>query len=197
MATNQLKFSRWAAVGLALVCAVAGTSSLAGAQNYPIKGNTPGFIKKAQDLGAADPSAVISVTAWLALHNENKLDQLVQSQNQKNSPNYHKWISQGEFNASYGPTSQELKAVQNFLSAHNLRVIDIAENNMYVKVQGTIADVQKTFHVQIDNFSLNGQTYRANKSDPSVNGGGGHIAAVSGMDDFGFQPSVVRPAGPD
>jgi len=39
---------------------------------------------------------------------------------------------------------------------------------MYVNVQGAIADIQKTFHVQIDNYSLDGQTYRSNKSDPSV-----------------------------
>ncbi|HEY4660027.1 MAG TPA: hypothetical protein VIG91_00885 [Terriglobales bacterium] len=35
------------------------------AQTYTITGNTPGFIKKATDQGAVDPSTVISVTAWL------------------------------------------------------------------------------------------------------------------------------------
>jgi subtilase family serine protease len=194
---NSSRFFRQLTAGLATLFTVLGMLSLASAQSYVISGNTPGFIKQAQDLGAADPSAVISVTAWLSLHNENKLDQLVKGQNQKRSPNYHKWITQGQFNSNFGPTSQEVNAVQNFLSAHNLTVVDVAENNMYVKVQGTIADVQKTFHVQLHNYSLNGQSYRGNKADPSVNGGGGHIAAVTGLDDFGFQPNVVRPGGPD
>src|SRR5437762_9252256 len=82
-----------------------------------VAGNTPGFIKKATDLGPADPSTVISVTAWLKLHNESQLDSLVQSLHQKGSPNYHKWITQEQFNVSFGPTSQEVNAVQNFLTS--------------------------------------------------------------------------------
>ena len=69
---------------------------------------------------------------------------------------------------------------------------------MYVNVQGAIADIQKTFHVQIDNYSLDGQTYRSNKSDPSVNNASGaHIAAVTGLDDYGFQPNLAFPSGHD
>ena len=36
----------------------------------------------------------------------------------KKSPGFHKWISQNQFNTTFGPTAQEVKAVQNFLSAH-------------------------------------------------------------------------------
>jgi len=170
----------------------------AGGQSFTVHGNTPGFIKNAKDLGAVDPSTIISVTTWLKLHNEDKLDRLVQGQNQKGSANYHKWITQADFNASFAPTSQEVKAVQNFLSAHGLTLLSVAENNMYVKVEGTVGAVEKAFHVQIDSFDLNGVTYRSNKADPSVNGnGGGNIAAVTGLDDYGFQPMVARALGPD
>src|ERR1019366_5057852 len=71
---------------LVLLSALAAFLPLASAQTYTIHGNTPGFIQKAQDLGAVDPSCVISVTAWLKLHNEAKLDKLVESQRQKGSP---------------------------------------------------------------------------------------------------------------
>ena len=163
-----------------------------------VSGNTPGFIKKATDLGAVDPSTVMTATVWLKLHNEGKLDSLVQQQYKKGSSNYRKWITQDQFNASYGPTSQEVNSVQNFLSAHGLTVLAVAENNMYIKVQGTVGAIQKAFHVQINNYKFKGNTYRSNKGDPSVdNGSGGHIAAISGMDDFGFQPAFVQPSGPD
>src|ERR1019366_7389813 len=171
---------------------------LASAQTYAIPGNTPGFIQKSKDLGAVDPSSVISATAWLKLHNEAKLDKLVASQKQKGSPNYQKWITQDEFNSSFSPTAQEVKAVQNFLSAHGLTVLTVAENNFYVKVQGTAGAIEKAFNVQIDSYKLNGETYRSNKADPSVkNSSGGLIAAVTGLDDYGFQPMVAFPSGPD
>ena len=154
-------------------CLVASLAVSAVAQNTTVRGNTPGFVQKAKDLGPTDPNTVITVSAWLRLHNEAQLDKLVQQQNQKGSPNYHKWISQAQFDASFGPTAQELKAVQNFLNAHGLTTIDVAQNNAYVKVQGTVDAVQKAFHVQIDNFSFQGQTYRSNKNDPSVGGASG------------------------
>src|SRR5260370_29282261 len=59
-----------------------------GSTNYSLTGNTPGFIKKATDLGSADPTTVISVTVWLTLRNEAQLDQLLRQQNHKGSPNF-------------------------------------------------------------------------------------------------------------
>jgi len=161
---------------------------------YTISGNTPGFIKKATDLGSADLTTVISVTVWLNLHNEQQLDRLVQQQYQKGSPSFHKWITQDGFNASFSPTNQEVKSVQNFLTAHGLSVLAVAENNFYVKVQGSIGDIEKAFHVDIHNYSLNGQTLRSNNSNPSLNdASSAHVAGITGMDDFGFQPNVVLP----
>ena len=82
--------------------------------------------------------------------------------------------------------------MQNFLTAHNLTVLTVAENNMYVKVQGTVADIQKTFHVQIHNFNVKGVTHRSNTADPTVDPAGGLIAAVTGLDDLGYQPTIAR-----
>src|SRR5207253_556759 len=93
----------------------------------------------------------------------------------------------------YGPTTQEVKAVSNFLSARNLTVVSVAENNLYVKAQGTIADIQKAFRVAIHQYRLNGQTFRSNTADPSVSGPvGAQIAAVTGLDDYGFEPKIAR-----
>ena len=192
-------FSRTCASLIALLVGLVSAQSQAGhaaTADPAITGNTPGFIKRATDLGPIDPSTVINVTAWLKLHNEDKLDGLVQGQYKKGSITYHKWITQDQFNASYGPTAQELNATQNFLTSHGLTVVDVAENNMYVKVQGTVGDIQKAFHVQIDKYNFKGKTYRSNKNDPS-DGSGGHIAALSGMDDLGFQPMIARASTPD
>jgi subtilase family serine protease len=186
-------------VGLAGLPAIATPGSQASsAGNYALSNNTPGFVKHAADLGPVDPTTVISVTVWLNLHNENQLDQLAQQVNQKGSANYHKWLTQAQFNASFSPTSQEVNSVQNFLRAHKLTVLTVAENNFFIKVQGTVGDIEKAFHVQIDNFNLNGVTYRSNTGNPSVNdASGAHVAALSGMDDFGFQPAVVQPTEAD
>src|SRR5215467_1948252 len=156
--------------------------------------NTPGFISQAQDQGPIDPFTPVTVNVWLKLHNQQQLDSLFADQNHPKSANYHRWITQDQFNASYGPTAQEVNAVSNFLAAHNLNVLFVAENNMYVKAQGTAADIQTAFGVQINNYTLNGVSYRSNQSDPSIGDpAGGLVAAITGLDDYGFQPNAIRP----
>jgi subtilase family serine protease len=168
------------------------------AYGYVVHGNTPGFVQRAVDNGATDPATVITVTAWLKLHNENQLDQLAQQQYSRKSANFHKWINQDQFNASFSPTLQEANAVQNFLTAHGFSILAVAENNFYVKAQGTVAQVEQAFHVQIHNYTFNGAAYRSNTSDPGGNDSGfGLIAAITGMDDLGFEPAFVMPMAPD
>lgn len=159
-----------------------------------IANNTPGFIKKAVNQGPLDPTSVVDVNVWLKLHNEPQLDALVERQKQKGSADYRRWITQDQYNAAYAPTAQDVKAISNFLAAHGLNVLSVADNNFYVKAQGSAADIQKTFHVQLNQYALNGVRYRSNAGDPSVDKGtNGLIAAVTGLDDYGFQPKFVRP----
>jgi subtilase family serine protease len=49
-----------------------------------------------------------------------------------------------------------LKSVQNYLNAQGLSAVSVAENNMYVQVQGTAANIQKAFNVQIHNYKWAG-----------------------------------------
>ena len=165
-----------------------------GGNSIKISGNTPGWVNKAQNLGAADASQTIDLTVWLKLRNENKLQQQLHDLYTPGS-SYHKWINQGQFNASYSPTDQQVKSVSNFLSAHGFTILDTAENNFYIKVSGTIAQAEQAFHVQINNYRYNGKTYRSNAADPSVSDtSGGNIANVTGLDDASyFQPDIVRP----
>ncbi len=191
-----MKFRR---ISTLLVCASPLCASVAFADpQASIPNNTPGFIAKATDLGAVDPQSQITVNVWLKLHNQQQLDSLTESQKQKGNASYHKWITQDQFNAAYAPTAQEIKSVSNSLTAKNLSVVAVAENNLYVKVQGSAADVQKAFHVRLHNYNLNGKSYRANTGDPSVdNNTNGLIAAVTGLDDYGFEPKFARPTNAD
>lgn len=182
----------------ALVFALASSLLAVSAQSSVVPKNTPGFVKKATDLGPANPATVITATVWLKLHNQSQLDRLVQQLYQKGSPNYQKWVDQSMINANFSPSAQAVNAVQNFLTAHNLTVLHVAENNFYIKAQGTIAAMEKAFHVQIHNYSFQGKTLRSNTANPSVPTTlGGLVAGITGLDDLGFQPAFVRASNAD
>jgi len=162
-----------------------------------IANNTPGFVKKAADLGAVDPTTIIDVTAWLEIHNKASLDALVKAQNTPGSGKYHAWLTQAQFDATYSPKANEVRAVENFLTAHGLTILAVAENNFYVKASGPVAQIEQAFHVEIHNFQgANGVTHRSNTADPSGDSTG-LIAAVTGMDDIGFKPTWVMPTSAD
>ncbi len=162
-----------------------------------IANNTPGFVKKAIDLGPVDPTTVIDVTAWLEIHHKADLDALVKAQRTAGSSQYHHWLTQEQFDATYAPTANEANAVQNFLAAKGFTILTVAENNYYVEVSGTVAQVESVFHVQIHSFNVNGVTHRSNTADPSVEPAGGLIVAVTGMDDLDYEPHWAMPTSDD
>ncbi len=192
-----------AAIAAIVILAVAGiahagsTAANPNSNGYTISNNTPGFIKHATDTGALDPTQTMAVTVWLKLHNTNQLDQLVQQQHTKGNGNYHKWIDQATFNATYAPTAQEVNSFENFAQGHKLSVLSVSDDNAYVKVSGTVGDIEKAFHVTIDNYTFQGQSYFANTGDPSINdASGAHVDAISGLDNYDFMPDLAFPTAP-
>lgn len=185
-------------IAMTCVAWAGSTNANTSSNGYAIANNTPGFVKKAVDKGPVDPSMVISIDVWLDLNNQQGLDNLYAQQQTKGSANYHKWISQQQFNQQFAPTAQQVNATENYLKAKGLSVLHVPEDNLYVKVQGTVGAIEKAFNVQIDSYSLNGVTYRSNTGNPTISGlTGAHVAGITGMDDYGFQPNSKIATDPD
>jgi subtilase family serine protease len=157
--------------------------------------NTPSYVLTAKNLGAEDPAKVIEVSIWLQLHNRSQFDALTQSLYDSTSPNYRHWLTQKDIASRFAPTAQEAATVQQFFAAHNLKVVKTGPNNFYVRARGTVADVEKAFHVQLNNYQVGDKTIRANASDPYVEGAAGALVrAVSGLDTGAYEhPLVARP----
>ncbi len=163
-----------------------------------VANNTPHFVANAKNLGPEDASKVIDVTVWLKHHNTSALSQLIQQLYTKGSPNYHRWLSPGSFNAQFAPTAEEAQTVRSFLESRNLTVTRVAGNNSYVRARGRIADIQQAFNVSIARFQTNLGVHRANTSNPWIAGpAGALVAGVTGLHDVGYSPHSVHPIDPD
>jgi subtilase family serine protease len=173
-------------VGLA---AVAQSQVLAGAA---IANNTPRFVANGKSLGAANPSQTIQVSIWLKPHNQAELDALAADLYNPSSPNYRHWLSRSDFATRFAPSAAEASTVKEFFTSHNLKVVTTGPNNFFVRGEGTLGNVQKAFHVQIENFNVRGTTYRGNTTDPVVDGAAGALtAAVKGLDNLTFKHHLV------
>jgi len=157
--------------------------------------STPAYVPTSKNLGREDASKVIEVSLWLHVRNRDQFDVLTQSLYDRTSPNYRHWLKSQDIVVRFAPTTQQVNSVRDFLTAHNLKVVKIGANNFYVRAQGTVADVEKAFHVELNNYLVGNKTVRANNTDPYIEGAAADLVrAISGLDNAEFKhPAMARP----
>lgn len=153
-------------VAFAIVALVSASAAAAGTQL--IAHNTPAYVTTARNLGAEDPAKTIEVSIWLNLHNRSEFDALSRDLYDHNSANYRHFLKRAQIAARFAPSSGEAKTVQRFFTAHNLKIVKVGPDNFFVRARGTVGDVEKAFHVTLNNYEVNGKTLRANDRDPQV-----------------------------
>ena len=115
----------------------------------------------------------------------------------KNSPNYHHWLTPEQYRSQFAPTAQDVATVRNFLSSHNMTVIGVDQHNHFVVAQGRVADAKAAFNVQINRVMVNGQVRRV-ASKPFVTGpAGAVVATVQGLSDRNYRANVLRGTNPE
>ena len=182
---------------LVLGIGVLGSTPLFGAataaSGLTITNNTPRFTATAKSVGAVDSSTVMDVSIWLKPHNKAELDSLAKDLYDKDSRSYQHWLTKPEFMQRYGPTAAEAKTVEQFFSAHGLKVTKTGPDNFFVRAQGTAAQVSSAFHVSLNNYQVNGKTVRANANDPYVTGAAAAlVGSVAGLDNAGYTHPYVN-----
>jgi subtilase family serine protease len=179
-------------VALTLILCAALPANAAG---QLIAHNTPAYVATARNLGAEDPLKVIEVSIWLNPHNRSAMDALAHDLYDRNSPNYRHWLTRSQITERFAPTAEEAKTVREFFESHNLKVVQAGGNNFFVRARGTVGDVQRAFHVQLNNYLVQDKIIRANASDPYVEGpAAALVRAVSGLHSAEYtHPAMTRP----
>jgi len=155
-------------------------------------------LPKAELLGPENLSKEITVTLWLKQHNQAAFDELVRQMYDKNSPNFHHFLTMTQYQARFAPTAKEAAMVRDFLAGRNLRVTSIDKSNHYVIARGRIADMQTAFNTQINRVMFNGAVHRMNASEAAVVGPAAPlVAAVQGLSDLGYRSDAAPAFDPE
>src|ERR1700690_1093615 len=107
-------------------------------------------LPNAQILGAEDPSKQINVTYWLKQHDKATFDELVRQMYDRNSSNYHHWLTPNEYQARFAPSAADMAVVRQHLAANNLHVVYTDKLNHAVTARGTVADIERATGVQLN-----------------------------------------------
>ena len=166
-------------VSLVAVLASAQTGSVRSRITQPIdesklmvlRGNTHPFARPQFDRGAA-PANLSLERMMLVLKTTPEqgaaLNNLLAEQQDRSSPNYHKWITPEEFGAQFGVSDADIQKITAWLESHGFHVDDVANGRNVIQFSGNAAQLQSAFHTAMHKYAINGNEYWANANDPAI-----------------------------
>jgi len=158
-------------------------SDATGPRTVAITGHLPPELDGLVALAHADVAASLQIRVTLKLRNRADLDQLLHAQQDPRSPQYHHWLTPGEFDARYAPAGQDIDAVANWLRLQGFTVAAISPRDRYVEASGTVAQADDTFDTTVMTFG-DGTLY-SNVTEPRVPAQlAGVIGSIAGLDNF-------------
>lgn len=124
---------------------------------------------------------------------EMMLQQYLASVEDKNSPNFHHFLTPEQFGQQYGPAPEDMAQIVTWLSGQGFSVDKVAKSNMAIEFSGSVDQVQTAFHTQIHRFVINGQEHVANVSNPMIPSElATVVAGVSPLNDFYPRPQAIH-----
>lgn len=136
-----------------------------------LKGNTHPLATPAFDQGPAPidlPMNRMLLVLKRSPEQESALRTLLDNQQDKASPSYHKWLTPDEFGRQFGPSDQDIQQITLWLQSHGFQVGQVSKGRAVIEFSGTASQVRKAFHTSMHKYLVNGEEHWANANDPAI-----------------------------
>jgi subtilase family serine protease len=167
-------------------------------QRVTLSGNTRPEAIAANDLGiAADskPLNDLQLVLQRSPQAEAAFTQYIADLHDPASSNYHKWLSNAQIGALFGPSSEDIAAVKQWLTSQGFAVNAVTPDRTVIEFSGTAGQVSSAFHAPLHNLRVNGKAHLANYKDPEIPAAlAPVVAGVAKLNDFMPHPLNVRRA---
>ncbi len=147
------------------------TGTINNSQRATIAGNTRPEANSANDHGLAAASTPLNALQLL-LHrspeNGAAFTQYIEELHNPKSASYHKWLTNAEIGALYGPAQEDIGKIEDWLASEGFAVHSVSPDDTVIEFSGTAGEVSKAFDAPLHHLSVNGKTHMANYNDPSI-----------------------------
>jgi hypothetical protein len=169
------------------------TQAVDEAQLTTLKGNTHPLARAQFDLGTAPadlPMQRMLLVLKRSAEQESTLRTLLDDQQSKASPNYHKWLTPEQYGQQFGPTDSDLQTITAWLQSHGFEV-GSTKGRTVLEFSGTAGQVREAFHTTIHKYIVNGEQHWANANDPLIpNALTPAVAGVLTLHNFIKKPAI-------
>jgi len=174
------------ALSLAVTPALAGfprssSAAVSGDQISVLSGETPAIVRHGQAalVGAHDPAAHLSINVGIPLRNQAELADFIATQASHGS-----FMTQQQFDQEFGPTPQQIQAVEAWGSGYGLRTAYTSPDGAIITLTGTTSSVARALTIHLNDYrSKDGKGFYSTDRDPSVPAALG-IGAIDGLDNI-------------
>jgi subtilase family serine protease len=192
--TSRRLITLAAAAALSFTAAGAPITS---ADLVPLPGNVHRFARPQFDAGEA-PSTLrpngLDIVFTKTPEQERALQQLLAAQQDRKSPQYHKWLTPTQYGRRFGVSDATLAAVTNWLKSNGFSVGQLPAGRGHLPFVGSKAQVEDALHTRIHLFALAGSQHYANVSAPLLPASlTTVVSAIRGLNDFHPRPGVHPP----
>jgi hypothetical protein len=159
-----------------------------------LKESTHPLARPQLDVGTAPPDMPLKRMLLVLKRNpeqEIAMRKLLDDQQDKLSPTYHKWLTPDEVGRRFGASDQDLQIVTGWLQSHGFEIERVTHGRMLVEFSGTESQLEDALHTQIHKYLVNGEEHWANASDPLIPAAlAPAIAGAWSLHDFRKQPNL-------
>ncbi|HVB58444.1 MAG TPA: protease pro-enzyme activation domain-containing protein [Candidatus Acidoferrales bacterium] len=158
-----------------------------------LQGNVHPLARAQFDRGAA-PASLAMDHMLLVLkrspQQEAALEVLLAQQQDRSSPNYHKWLTPEQFGQQFGPSDQDIQKISTWLESHGFQINEVSKGRTTIDFSGNAGQVQQAFHAAIHRYVLpDGTQHWANASNPEIPAAlVPVVAGVNSLNDFSKKP---------
>jgi subtilase family serine protease len=114
-----------------------------------------------------------------------ELEQLLEDQQNPNSPLYHAWLTPEEYGERFGLSRDDFAKVTDWVVSQGFQVAFAAKSRTHLSFSGTAAQVRQSFGTEVHRYQVNGRQHYANTQDISIPAQLEPLVySLSGLDDF-------------
>jgi hypothetical protein len=161
-----------------------------------LRGNTHPLAQAKYDRGPAPgsmPASRLILVLARSTRQEADLQTYLESVQDANSPNYHRFLSPEQFGSSFGVGDADLQSIQGWLAGHGFAVNRVSKGRMAIEFSGTVGQVESAFHASLRSYAVNGEQFWANAADPQIPSAlAPVVAGIASLNSFKPRAQYIR-----
>lgn len=143
--------------------------------------------------GSISANSRVSFGLTLALSDPAGAKSFVQAVSSPGSASFHKYLTDAQWLARFGPTQAELSKTESWLRQQGFTIGQVPKDRLFVPASGTAQQVQKAFGTKLGYFHVNGHKVRlADRTLTVPSQVAGAVSGVLGVNQYLATTSLAR-----